>query len=69
MKQLPDQQRAELVSLISEFSVLFLDELTQTHLIEHDIDVGEAKPKQYVSASIVFHCISSVIYNPKLSTC
>lgn len=32
------------MSLISEFSILFSDAPTQTHLIEHDIDVGEAKP-------------------------
>lgn len=44
MGHLPDQPRAELMLLISDFSVLLSDAPTQTHLIEHDIDVGEAKP-------------------------
>lgn len=32
------------MSLISEFPKLFSDSPSRTHLIEHDIDVGDAKP-------------------------
>ncbi|KAL1251972.1 hypothetical protein QQF64_019768 [Cirrhinus molitorella] len=37
-------QRAELSQLIGEFSSLFGDVPSQTHLIEHDVDVGDASP-------------------------
>lgn len=37
-------KRDELVALIRSYPALFSDTLSQTHLIEHDIDIGEAKP-------------------------
>jgi len=41
---LDEGKRNELVSLINRYPVLFSDTPSQTHLIEHDIDVGEAQP-------------------------
>lgn len=37
-------RRAQLVSLIRHYTCLFSDTPTRTHLIEHDIDVGDSKP-------------------------
>ena len=34
----------ELVALIRNYPVLFSDTPSQTHFIEHDIDIGDAKP-------------------------
>ena len=51
LKQLPQllqhlsgNKRAELMFLIQEFPMLFSDTPTRTHLLEHDIDVGESLP-------------------------
>ena len=41
---LDEGQHVELKSFISEFSSLFSDTPTCTGLIEHDVDVGDAKP-------------------------
>lgn len=38
------EKRDELVALIRSYPVLFSDTLSKTHLIEHDIDTGDAKP-------------------------
>lgn len=44
------EKRDELVALIRSYPVLFSDTLSKTHLIEHDIDIGDAKPiKQILS--------------------
>ncbi len=37
-------KRVELAELICSFPMVFGDTPTQTHLLEHDIDVGEARP-------------------------
>lgn len=44
LKRYLAKQRSELISLITEFSVLFSDVPSCINLIEHDIDVGNAKP-------------------------
>lgn len=44
VKHLSCKQRSELNSMLTEFSVLFSDTPSRTHLIEHDIDVGDVKP-------------------------
>lgn len=44
VKHLPFKQRDELSSLISDFPMLFSDSPSRTNVIEHDIDVGDAKP-------------------------
>lgn len=51
LKQLPQllqhlsgDKCVEIVNLINEFPSLFSDIPSQTHLLEHDIDVGEASP-------------------------
>ncbi len=41
---LDSEKRGELVALIRNYPVLFSDTPSQTHLIEHDIDIGDAKP-------------------------
>lgn len=41
---LDPEKRNQLVALIKEYPSLFSDTPTQTHLIEHDIDIGDAKP-------------------------
>lgn len=41
---LDPEKREELLSLIRSYPVLFSDTPSQTHLIEHDIDIGDAKP-------------------------
>ena len=41
---LDSERRDELVALIRNYPVLFSDTPSQTHLIEHDIDIGDAKP-------------------------
>lgn len=38
------EKRDELVTLIRNYNVLFSDTPSQTHLLEHDIDIGDAKP-------------------------
>lgn len=44
LKHLPEPQRTELVNLIKGYPCLFADIPSRTHLIEHDIDVGDAQP-------------------------
>ena len=44
MGHLDPENREELVTLIKKYPMLFSDTPTQTHLIEHDIDIGDAKP-------------------------
>ncbi len=44
LKHLPDVQRLDMSDLIHDYVLLFSDTPTQTNLIEHDIDVGDAKP-------------------------
>ncbi len=44
LKHLPDVQRLDMSDLINDYVLLFSDTPTQTNLIEHDIDVGDAKP-------------------------
>lgn len=41
---LDSEKRDDLVALIRSYPVLFFDTLSKTHLIEHDIDIGDAKP-------------------------
>lgn len=41
---LPEENGKELKLLISEFPALFDDTPSRTHLIEHDIEVGDAAP-------------------------
>ena len=41
---LPDARKEELSNLILSFPSLFSDTPSQTHLIEHDIDMGDAEP-------------------------
>lgn len=41
---LDSEKRDELVAFIRNYPVLFSDTLSRTHLIEHDIDMGDAKP-------------------------
>lgn len=41
---LPGERASELSSLLSDFPSLFSDTPSCTHLIEHDIDVGDAEP-------------------------
>lgn len=41
---LPESRRGELVQLIQSFPSLFGDTPTHTHLTEHHIDIGDAKP-------------------------
>lgn len=43
---LSDSERQELNTLILSFPLLFSDIPSVTHLIEHDLDVGDAKPVQ-----------------------
>lgn len=44
LDHLSDAQRQELSDLIKEYSQLFGDVPTQTHVMYHDVDVGEARP-------------------------
>lgn len=44
LKHLPDVQSSDVIALINEYVSLFPDTPTQTNLIKHDIDVGDAKP-------------------------
>ena len=44
LRHLSEDKHAELITLISEFPSLFSDTPSQTHLIKHDIDVGDALP-------------------------
>ena len=44
LSHLPATGRRELAALIQEFPCLFGDTPSCTHLIEHDIDIGDAKP-------------------------
>lgn len=44
LSHLSPEQISELVALIKEFSTLFSDTPTQTPVITHDIDVGDASP-------------------------
>lgn len=41
-------QRVELAPLIQDFPCLFGDMHSQTHLLEHDIDVGDADKASYL---------------------
>ena len=44
LAHLPELRRLELAQLIQGFPDLFGDTPSRTHLIEHDIDIGDAKP-------------------------
>lgn len=44
MRHLTISQKGELIKLIHEFPELFGDVPSRTHLIEHDVDVGDATP-------------------------
>lgn len=44
LAHLAENQRIELSTLIQDFPSLFSDTPSQTHLIKHDIDVGEVSP-------------------------
>lgn len=44
LSHLDEDKRSELICLINAYPTLFSDIPSQTHLIEHDIDVGEAQP-------------------------
>ena len=44
LQHLSEGKRAELIHLIKEFPMLFSDTPTQTHLLQHDIDVGDDSP-------------------------
>lgn len=41
---LSDLQRSELTKLVLDFPSLFADLPTHTHLIQHDVDVGDTRP-------------------------
>lgn len=41
---LADSQRVELEEVIKEFPELFGDTPSRTHLVQHDVDVGDAEP-------------------------
>lgn len=41
---LPSEKKKELCDLMSEYPKLFTDQLSQTDVVFHDVDVGEAKP-------------------------
>ena len=41
---LPESQGSELTKLIKKYPILFSDTPSRTHLIEHDIDVGDSTP-------------------------
>ena len=44
MPHLSASQRHDLVSLILDFKCLFGDSPSRTNVLEHDIDVGDARP-------------------------
>ena len=44
LQHLSEDKCAELINLINDFPTLFSDTPTQTHLLEHDIDVGDVAP-------------------------
>lgn len=44
LSHLDEAERNELVSLINKYPALFSDTSSQTHLIEHHIEVGDAHP-------------------------
>ena len=44
LNHLPEPKRTELVNIIKGYPCLFADTPSRTHLLEHDIDVGEAQP-------------------------
>ncbi|XP_030271930.1 uncharacterized protein LOC115581177 isoform X1 [Sparus aurata] len=44
LTHLSEPRRSELVKLVKSYPCLFADTPSRTHLIEHDIDVGEAPP-------------------------
>lgn len=49
---LSEEQRGDVVSLLHSYHSLFGDVLSRTNVLEHDIDVGGAKPiKQHA-----YHC-------------
>lgn len=43
LKHLPEPKHTELVNLIKGYPCLFADTPSRTHLIEHDVDVGDAQ--------------------------
>lgn len=47
LSHLSELQQPDLSSLIRSFPVLFGNTPTQTHLLIHDIDVGEAQPVRH----------------------
>lgn len=44
MANLEDEKRAELIAVIESYPALFSDVPSRTHLVEHDVDVGDAVP-------------------------
>lgn len=49
LSYLPEAQRRDVIDLIYSYPTLFGDVLSRTTVLEHDIDVGYAKPtKQHV---------------------
>ena len=44
LNHLTPEHASELAALIKEFPTLFSDTPTQTHVVSHDIDVGDASP-------------------------
>ncbi len=44
LKHLSCEKQSDVKSMLIEFLALFSDTPSCTHLIEHDIDVGDAKP-------------------------
>lgn len=77
---LPESERADLSEIIRAFLGLFEDIPTQTHLIEHDIDVGEAQPIRqrfycvnpemwkYLDAEVMLIMLDHGIAEPLLSS-
>lgn len=44
LEQLDETKRGQLIGILKAYPGLFSDTPTCTHLIEHDVDVGDAKP-------------------------
>ena len=54
-KQLSEQQRAELETLLTEFSDVVKTIPGRTNLVEHDIQTGEAHPVSYPRTGYLMH--------------
>nr|XP_033966242.1 uncharacterized protein LOC117466868 [Pseudochaenichthys georgianus] len=61
---LTEPRRTELVDLVKNYPCLFGDTPSRTHLIEHDIEVGDAKPAFEAAKTVL--CSAPVLAAPQM---